>query len=79
MPVKVFYNAMSSQNMKTECKLKQKLHQNKIPKRFFGKFLFSHFLKTYLFLCQYSSINCKDYLLLPKINRNVWKIFAVKN
>lgn len=78
MPVKIFNNAMSSQNMKIKCKLKQKPHKTKIPKRFFWKFFFSHFLKTYFFLYQYSSNNCKDYLLLPKINRNLWKILLLK-
>lgn len=78
IPVKMFYNAMSSQNMKTKCKFKQKPHQNKIPKRFFGKFSFSHFWKTYWFLCQYSTINCKDCLLLPKINRYLWNFLLLK-
>lgn len=38
MPVKMFYNAMSCQNMTTKLQLKQKPHQNKIPKRIFGQF-----------------------------------------
>lgn len=38
IPVKMFYNAVSSQNMNTKCQLKQKPHQNKISKRIFGQF-----------------------------------------
>lgn len=62
----MFYNDKSSQNMKTKCKLKQKSHQNKIPKRFFGKFLFSYFLKIFFFYVNIPLVTVKIIYYYPK-------------